>query len=169
MRFPDIVAVMRETPFAVVGAAATRLYMPERATNDLDIVVRPGEAPAARRRLAEAECAYLGELSIGGSSWRTADGFPVDVLEPADPWVGEAVDEARTNRDAHGLPIMPLAYLVVMKLQAGRSQDVADVARMLGQADDESLAAVRRVVRAHLPDAADDVESLIALGRLELE
>jgi hypothetical protein len=46
---------------------------------------------------------------------------------------------------------------------------VADLSRMLGAASPESLAAVRGAVTRHLPDAHDDLEQLIVLGRLEYE
>lgn len=38
-RFPDLTPVLGPVPWAVVGAVATRLYMPERGTQKLDIVV----------------------------------------------------------------------------------------------------------------------------------
>jgi hypothetical protein len=38
---------------------------------------------------------------------------------------------------------------------------------MLGLASEEELARVRAVVARYAPDEADDVESLIYLGRLE--
>lgn len=55
-----------------------------------------------------------------------------------------------------------------MKLQAGRVQDLADITRMLGVADEPALAAVRSVVQRYAPDAGEDVESMIVLGRMEL-
>jgi hypothetical protein len=56
-----------------------------------------------------------------------------------------------------------------MKFQAGRVQDVADITRMLGQAREETLAAVRRLFTALLPEEMADLESLIALGQLEMQ
>jgi hypothetical protein len=91
------------------------------------------------------------------------------VVELTSPWAGEALAEAARNRDAHGQPVLPLPYLVLMKLDAGRAQDIADISRMLGQADERALAAVRRTVEAYQPDAAEDLESLISLGKLEMD
>jgi hypothetical protein len=54
-----------------------------------------------------------------------------------------------------------------MKLESGRVQDLADVTRMLGWADDETLAVVRDVVMRHRPAEIEDIESFIYLGRLE--
>jgi len=106
-------------------------------------------------------------LEIEGNSWRLPDGSDLDVLRSAQPWVEEAL--AQPNRDAAGLPVISLPYLVLMKLASGRGVDMGDLSRMLGAADDNALEEVRRVVRKHLPDAVDDVESLAELGRWELQ
>ncbi len=54
-----------------------------------------------------------------------------------------------------------------MKLIAGTSGDVADVARLLGAAGAEDLDAGRAAVRAYRPAASADLERLIASGRRE--
>ena len=56
----------------------------------------------------------------------------------------------------------------MMKLQASRVQDLADMTRMLGAADEATLEDVRAVARRYAPDALEDIESMIALGRMEL-
>lgn len=168
-QWPDLTPVLGPLLWAVIGAAATRLYMPERATRDLDIMVRALDDPEVRKRLAAAGFLYQGELSIGGSSWLSPDGVPVDVVECGEPWFAQAVQEAQANRDAQGLPVLPLPYLALMKFQAGRLQDLADVARMLGQADEAALLAVRGLFARWLPEGSEDLKSLIALGRLELQ
>ena len=169
MHFPDLTSVLHPIPWAVVGAVAARMYMPERMTQDLDIVVRLADAPTVRQKLTTAGFQYSGELAIAGASWMTPDGRSIDVLESAEPWLAQALTEAQQNRDAQGLPVVPLPYLVLMKFQAGRVQDVADITRMLGQAREEMLAAVRRLFTALLPAEMADLESLIARGQLEMQ
>ncbi|MBX3052986.1 MAG: hypothetical protein KF753_16000 [Caldilineaceae bacterium] len=56
-----------------------------------------------------------------------------------------------------------------MKLLSGRAQDIADLTRMLGGATPAMLEQVRSVVARHVPDAVEDVESMIVLGRMEYE
>lgn len=169
MQWPNLSQLLAPLPWAVVGAVATRLYMPERTTGDMDIVVLARHAQEVRRRLGEAGFSYRGELSIGGSSWTSPDGVAVDVIEGEEPWWPQALSEAATNRDAQGLPVLPLPYLVLMKLRSGRVQDIADVTRMLGQAPEEALDSVRSILNEHAPDLIEDLESLIELGRLELQ
>ena len=169
MRFPDLSPALGAIEWAAVGAAATRLYMPERATRDLGVALRAEDGPTARERLKAAGFTYHGELAVGGSCWRTPEGFPVDVLECREPWFAQALKEAQSNRDRQGLPILPLPFLALMKFQAGRVQDLADVTRMLGQADDAMLAAVRALFAQWLPGEREDLEGLIELGRLEMQ
>lgn len=165
--WPDLSAVFGPIPWCVVGAVATRQYMPERATVDLDVAVAIADAEAAEERLRSAGFELVGRLSIGGSSWRTPDGGIVDLLTLREPWAGEALAAGRTNRDLQGLPVIPLPYLVIMKLDASRHQDVADLARMLGQASEERLSEVRDAVRRWRPDDLEDLEAIIASGRWE--
>lgn len=168
-QWPDLTGVLREIPWATVGAVATRHYMPERATVDLDVLVARATAAAVRERLQQSGFQYSGELSVGGSTWTAPDGTGVDVLESDETWVSDALEQSQKNRDLQGLPVLPLPYFILMKLRSGRAQDVADITRMLGQADDEQLEAVRDVIGRLEPGAAEDVESMVTLGRLEFE
>lgn len=169
MQFQDLSPILKPLLWAVVGAVATRLYMPERSTQDLDIAVRREDREEVRKRLREAGFSYKGELSVGGSTWLSSSGMSLDVVELAELWFAKALVEAQHNRDAQGLPVMPLPYLVLMKFQSGRVQDLADVTRMLGQANDEMLNAVRQLFLQYLPEERDDLESLIVLGQLEMK
>lgn len=126
--------------------------MPEHMTQDLDIAIAARDADTARKLLADAGFEHAGELSIGGSSWRAPDGRRVDIIEGVEPWWPEALAEAQANRDADGLPILPLPYLVFMKMRASRTVDLGDLARMLGQADEAALRRVREFFpRPRLP------------------
>lgn len=162
----DIKAIIKQTPFVVVGGIATRLYMPERMTDDLDILVLTEDADNIDRELVEAGSTKVGELSIGGSSWQLPDGSILDVIESQQSWVAVAIANPNTAPD--NLPIIGLPYLIVMKLQASRGIDMGDLTRMLGGADRPALELVRKTVKTYLPDAVEDLESLIVLGKLEM-
>jgi hypothetical protein len=153
---------------AVVGGVATRMYMPERATKDIDVVIAVSEINLVHQKLHESGFRLQGRLArVRGSTWISPDGQEVDVLEGEESWWLEAIRAAQDNCDAQGLPILPLPFLVLMKYQAGRAQDLADIERMLGQADDAMLDAVRRLFSQHAPAELDDLNSLIELGKLE--
>jgi hypothetical protein len=148
---------------------AARLYTPERSTRDLDIAVWYEDAPAVRERLAAAGFVYEGYPSIGAASWHSPAGLPLDVVELRDSWARQALEEARDNRDLRGLPILPLPYLVLMKFSAGRLMDMADLSRILGQAGEEELKRVRELFAEFRPNDREDLESLVYLGRPELQ
>ena len=69
----------------------------------------------------------------------------------------------------NGIHVMPMPYLVLMKIMASRVQDLADATRMLGFANESDLQKVRDLIARFLPDALEDIESMIWLGKLELE
>jgi len=152
-------------PFVVIGGVATRLYAPERVTDDLDILVEAKDAKKLSADLAGGGCQKLGSLSIGGSHWRLPDGMALDVLEEDAPWAAEAITNPASA--PNGLPVISLPYLVLMKMRASRGIDIGDLTRVLGAADDAAIAEVNRVIAAYLPDGAEDLEGLVYLGRLE--
>ena len=163
----DLRQVIRNTRFLLVGGLATRHYMPERTTLDTDILVLAGNQDAVELELTVGGCQKLGVLAIGGSTWTLPDGTTLDVVVSDAQWAREAIQRPLPTAD--GIPVIALPYLVLMKLYAGRSQDIADITRMLGGADENALAEVRAAVARHNPEAVNDVESMIVLGRLEYQ
>ena len=161
----NIAQIIKQAPFVIVGGVATRLYMPERMTLDLDILIKAEEARLVYQDLIKANAEKIGELTIPGSQWQLEDGTLLDVLEGKDDWVHTAIQHPNSSPD--GLPIIRLPYLVLMKLLAGRSQDLADISRMLGGATEVQLIKVKQVIGQYLPSALEDIESLIVLGKLE--
>ena len=157
--------IIKQAPFVIVGGVATRLYMPERMTLDLDILVRAEDTQLVYEDLEKAKGQRIGDLSIAGTQWRLDDGTSLDVLEFEGDWVVEAISSPNYATD--GLPVIDLPYLVLMKLIAGRSQDIADISRMLGVAEDLQLQRVKKVINQYLPNAIEDLESLAVLGKLE--
>jgi hypothetical protein len=163
----DLTGTLAPIQFAVVGGVATRLYMPERVTKDIDVVIVITNSKEARKKLKQAGLTFCAELSlVRGSTWLAPNQQEIVVLEGEDKWWPEAVAQAQTNRDGQGLPILPLPYLVLMKYQAGRAQDLADIERMVGQAKEGDLKAIRAFFKKYAPEDLADLESLIELGKL---
>lgn len=165
--WPDLRRVLGDLPWAIVGGVATRAYMAERMTHDLDVIVRHVDGEAAVARMRNAGYAFVGELSIPGQTLRSPEGKEVDVLFGDQPWLDEALEA--TERDPAGLPVLGLPFLVVLKLKSARTQPWVDVSRMVGQASDGRLAMVRDVVQRWSPDDVEDLEALIYLGQQEIE
>ena len=144
-------------PFVIIGGVATRLYAPERVTDDLDVLIEAKNADALAADIEHA----------GGSSYCELNGMPLDVWEEDAWWAAEAI--ANSASAPNGLPVISLPYLVLMKMRASRGIDIGDLTRVLGAADDTALTEVGRIVKAYLPDGVEDLEGLIYLGRLEYE
>ncbi|MEB3160351.1 MAG: hypothetical protein VKL20_02690 [Synechocystis sp.] len=161
----DIRQFIPDISFVVVGGVATRLYMPERMTLDLDIVIAADQADIVYQRLQAYGAKKVDDLSIPGSQWELPDCTSLDVLEIDEPWIEAALSSPNYAPD--GLPIIDLPYLILMKLNASRSQDLADISRMLGGATDSQIQQVKTTIATFLPTAIEDLESLILLGQLE--
>ena len=141
--------------------------MPERTTLDTEILVLAGDQEAVEQELNVGGCQKLDVLAIGGSTWALPDSTILDVVISDALWVREAIEQPLQTTD--DIPVIALPYLVLMKLYANRSQDIADITRMLGGADEHALVDVRAAVARHNPDAVNDIESVIVLGRLEYQ
>lgn len=165
-QWPDLRGILVGIPWALAGGVATRAYMPERLTQDLDILVRAQDEQEALSRLERAGYLRVERLAIPGHQLRSPQGVEVDLLIGEAGWVDEALGQPAI--DGAGYPVLPLAYLVLMKLMSMRAQDWADVSRMLGFASETELDAVRQVVSLHSPVDREDLEALIYLGKREI-
>jgi len=164
--WPDLRPILKGIPWAIVGGVATRAYMPERATRDLDILVRREDGEKVWKRLQEAGYTFLSRLAASGFLARSPEGVDLDVILGDYPWLDEAL--AQPRQDPAGYPVLDLPYLVLMKLASARVQDTADLSRMLGLASAGELDRVRQVVARYAPEDLEDLDSLIYLGKMEM-
>ena len=167
MSWPDLAQVLGAIPWSVIGAVAAPTHLPERAADDLDILVHTRDAGHVERRLEQGGWLCAGRSAIDRSTWIGPDGDNLRVLAGSLKWVDDALARAGNSRNADGLPTLPLPHLVLLKLQSNSAQDVADIARILGAADEISLSQVRAVIARHAPQDTEDLEALIELGRHE--
>ncbi|MDA0322568.1 MAG: hypothetical protein O2923_07625 [Verrucomicrobia bacterium] len=153
--------------YMIVGGLATALYMPERMTIDTDLLILSEDLEIAEGLLKKAGGERAGSPTIGGSSWRLPGEHSLDLIALDQPWVQDALSAA--VQDEHGRPFASLPFLVLMKLESGRLQDLADISRMLGCAKAELVDEVRSVLAHYRPQDLEDFESMLRLGRLEHE
>jgi hypothetical protein len=165
--WPDLREILRGISWVVVGGVATRAYMPERMTKDLDILVREADGDAVVARLKAAGFKIASNLAVPGYLFQSPDGIEVDVIFGEAPWLAQAL--RHPPQDSAGYPVLGLPYLVLMKLAAMRAQDWADITRMLGLATNAQLDEVRAAVARYSPEDRDDLESLIFIGKKEQE
>ena len=163
--WPDLRPILHGIDWVLIGGVATRAYMPERTTKDMDILVHHADRDEVIRRLRQAGYSVVSRLTIPGYLLHSPEGVEVDVLFGQYPWLREALKQP--VYDQAGYPVIALPYLVLMKLTAQRVQDWADVSRMVGWAADADLDAVRAVVARYSPEDLEDLVSLIFLGRQE--
>ncbi len=168
--WPDLRPLLPGVRWVLIGSVATRAFMAERVTADMDVLIHEREATRVQDLLERAGYAYQGPLSLASAIFRSPDAIEVDVLfgsEDAYPWLEDALDNP--EHDAAGFPVIALPYLVLLKMQATRDQDWTDITRMLSTASEDALDRVRRTCAQYSPDDVEDLETMIFLGRRELE
>lgn len=165
--WPDLRPILRGIDWAIVGGVATRAYMPERMTKDLDILVHKDDGEAVIGRLKKAGYQTVSHLAISGYLMRSPEDVEVDVIFGDYPWLKTAL--AHPGKDPAGFPVLSMPYLILLKMAAQRAQDWADVSRILGWASDADLDEVRAVVARYTPEDSEDLESLIFIGKKEQE
>ncbi len=162
---PPIAAVLGNIAWCLIGGLATRAYMPERITLDIDILIHQDDAAAARAAFTAAGYTVTAVLSVGGFTVQRSGEPPIDVILGNEPWTDHAL--AAPAHDAAGLPVLARPYLMLMKLEAGRPQDLADVQRMLRDTPQAERDSTRALIARYLPDAVEDFDALITLADLE--
>lgn len=163
--WPDLRTVLQGIDWVIVGGVATRAYMPERVTKDLDILVRRGDEQNVLARLQNAGYQVISEEAASGHRLLSPEEVEVDLIVGEQAWLDEAL--SGPDIDPAGYPVLGFPYLVLTKMNTGHSQDFGSVATMLGWANDEQLQAARDVVARYSPQDSEDLESLIFLGQQE--
>ncbi len=165
--WPDLRPILQGIEWALIGGVATRAYMPERMTKDMDIIIHERDGNTVIKKLQEAGYSISSPLAIPGYLMLSPDGTELDVIFGKYPWLKAALTNPKL--DPAGYPVVGLPYLVLLKMAAQRPQDWADISRMLGWTSDADLDEVRAVVKNFSPEDIEDLESLIFIGRKEQE
>ena len=165
--WPDLRPILKGIDCAIIGGVATRAYMPERMTKDLDILVHAEDGETVVKKLEGAGYRIVSRLAVPGYLMRSPEGIELDVLFGNDPWLKEAL--TNPAKDPAGYPVVKLPYLVIMKMESQRARDLGDLGTMLGWASETELDEVRAVIKRYAPEDMDDLESLIFIGKKEQE
>ncbi len=165
--WPDLRPILKGIPWALIGGIATRAYMAERVTKDMDIIVHERYGETAVKKLQEAGYRIVSALAIPGYLMVAPDGTELDVIIGRYRWLNDALEHPK--QDPAGYPVVAMPYLVILKMAAQRPQDWADVSRMVGWASDADLDEVRAVVKKYAPEDLEDLEALIYIGKKEQE
>lgn len=162
----------------LIGAHAANAYMPSRNTADVDVLVRSGafqptEAAFERDGWKRGRTLLFPNAKLGlhGTAWtHPVTNEEVDLITSAQSWVNAAFD-AEAVLDSNGARVIPLPFLVLMKLDSARVTDQGDLSRMLGRADTATIDnVVDTVLRFYDdPQAADDIRQYAAVGRWEYD
>lgn len=156
---------------ALIGGVALSVYGIVRYTKDVDLAVSVAQSSAAEALFADADPQ---PLRIGGVSILTSSGVRVDLIDRRDRYgalYAEAIEAAhregkRARAEDVEIPVVPLPYLVAIKMAADRPKDEADLDSML-RLPELDLARTRQIVEKHLgPFAAGRLDRLArAVGR----
>ena len=165
--WPDLRPILAGISWAITGAVATRAYMPERMTQDLDILVHRADCQVVWQRFQAAGYKLSSVLDAPYFVARSPDGVEVDVICADFPWLQEAL--TTPQHDLANYPVLDFPYLIIMKLMANRGIDIGDMTRMLGLASPEQLDRVQALVAHYSPQDSEDLQALILLGQLEME
>lgn len=151
-----------KVPFAVAGGFAVIEHGYERFTKDVDLLVRAGDLIRAMDTLRAA--GFRGErTSIGARMRDERTNVIVDLVGTAFDADERAI--ARSRRARQRLPVIPMEHLILMKLEAGRSQDDADVIALLKRG--ASSARIERYLRRTWPRLLPRFRRLAAQARAE--
>ncbi len=171
--------IFGNTPVCLIGAHAAAAYAPERMTRDVDLFTMQSEYRVSCKLLAQAGYRKDADLTfvqtalgLFGSRWFPEfGGPPLDLISTNQSWAEDALrrpPQFATDGDR----VMPLPFLVLMKLDAARSVDQGDLSRMLGRLREDQLREVVAIVQryyGHDPAAVDDVRQYAEVGRWEYE
>jgi hypothetical protein len=135
---------------ALIGGLAVGVHGHPRATKDVEFLVA-GEAFEASGSL----------VSFRAGIPVAAEGIPVDSILAPEAHAAVLDEALAAAVPFDGIPVITAEHLVLMKLIAGRRQDLADVEAML-RAERVDVAGTRRLLDRAAPATSAAFEQLVA-------
>ena len=163
------------SPHVICGAWAANSYMAPRNTQDIDLLTTEESYEDLVEELELRDYVVDGPLELapkdrmsslyGVRLVKPTAKYPViDVLTSPDPWIQNAINEAK--RDPNGNKVLSIPYLVLMKMDA-RLRDMSDLVSVLGAADGTALGQAKDLILRYLPNSLDDFANLVLLAKIE--
>jgi len=139
---------------ALIGGVALAIFGIERYTKDVDFAVTVGQCGRALDLFRDADPR---PLRIGGVSVLTALGTRVDLIDRRFEYrrlfeaaIAAAVATGpRIRAGDKDVPVVPMSYLLALKMAADRAQDEADVQALLAKPELDYREA-RKIVHEHI-------------------
>ncbi|MCZ7672229.1 MAG: nucleotidyltransferase family protein [Chloroflexi bacterium] len=97
MDWPDLRQILQPIDWVIVGGVATRAYMPERMTKDLDILIDAADEATALSCLQTAGYEIVQPLAITGYFLQSDDGMEIDLLLGSQPLATRGSGSTRTR------------------------------------------------------------------------
>lgn len=166
----EFLAIIQDFKYAIVGGAAVSLwYNGARAVSpeDFDIKILPSEEQKLTKILIEKGFKFKKKTPFRDATWLVfeKDGQGFDIGIPDKEWDIIGIKKAKKfNYQGFTVRVIPIEYLIVSKLYAGRSKDYKDVAFLLksGKVDFNT---VRAIVKRYLPEEMQELENLILYAK----
>ncbi len=163
-------SLIQNFKYAVVGGVAVSVwYNGARAISpeDFDVKILPSEEKQLLKVLKENGFKLERKNAFMDSLWfvfkRDGQGFDVGIAEKE--WDVIGIKTAKSfNYKGYPVRVMPIEYLIVSKLFAGREKDYKDVVFLLksGKVDFQT---VRTAVKRFIPSELDELENLIIYAK----
>jgi hypothetical protein len=161
-----------DIPFMLIGAYAAASYAPERSTQDIDIIVEPEHVEEILNSEGWNKSELLfpnSNLGLFGFAFQK-DGYEdIDLISSKANWLRDAFDAPKVI-NAFGKRVMPLPYLVLMKVESARGVDQGDLTRMLGRLEPSQVEEIVAVIeQSYSTQLSDDIRQYAEIGRWEYE
>lgn len=148
---------------AVVGGAATAYHGYARSTKDIDVAVDSADF----QKIIKVCYKYgfkIKSYNPAGMHELEYKGVPIEVLEEGmfhyDPQSARALPKPQNMGVSKGFGFADLKSWIRLKLVGGRSQDQADVVRVLDKVSDTQLSEIKQYLQDLDVDLYDDFERL---------
>lgn len=134
---------------ALIGGIAVGAHGAPRATKDVDFLVAQRDAFVGTAILSFKPGVPIAIREIAVDYLTPEGNAHCDLLQQG---LGAAIV-------SHGVPVLPLEALIVMKLQAGRRHDLHDVERLLARLSKEDL--IRDYLTKYAPELLPELDTAL--------